>query len=91
MNNNFESKIMASAITAAQKQINKGILTIGLDEQLNECFAFRVGKKITPSSALNQLLITWDYNMTKVVEFVLEHVNVAHSGKIFDYITVLED
>lgn len=88
---NTENKIMSQALTACQKQINKGVLTIGLNEHLEECFAFRTSKGTKESPALNQLLATWDYNMVKVVEFVLEHVNVAHSMKIFDYIRIIEE
>lgn len=87
--NKFEAKIMASAISAALRFFNKGILTALLDENLNPRLAFRTSAGIKTSPALDDLVLAFD--IRQAAEFIIRETHVAHSANIFTNIEIISE
>lgn len=83
--NSLESKIYSQALTAAQKQVNKGILVVRLDANLEPVFVFKTsrGEKVSP--AINQLAMLLG-DMKAAAEWVIKYAQIAYSANLFNSI-----
>lgn len=84
--NHFESLLMASAISAAQRFFNKGILSLMLDENLTPRLVFKTRSGVKTSRAIDELVSTWNGNFSEVVEFLINEAHIAYSARIFSQI-----